>query len=228
MRPLRSSTQILAGCVLLLTTFVSEIASEKDNIVKLTKFNFDNNVERGAWFVKFYAPWCTHCQRLAPIWEKLADEAAAKEWPVKIAEVDCTSSKEVCERVQVKAFPMLLLINDGTLKDKYQGEASVAGFESWLNEQLSMSRRKASSGGHAAKGKDIRKTKGTQEASATTSPLAAIQALASYKLARFPTNSKILNIYIYGAVVLAFLVGLLYAVFQFVEAEESVEREHQE
>ena len=38
----------------------------QDNIVKLTKFNFDDNVKRGAWFVKFYAPWCTHCQRRTP------------------------------------------------------------------------------------------------------------------------------------------------------------------
>merc|ERR1719188_576405 len=120
----------------LIVEHVVEVASEKDNIVKLTKFNFDKNVREGDWFVKFYAPWCTHCQRLAPIWEKLADQAVADDWPVKIAEVDCTSSREVCEKVKVKAFPTLALISGGALKAKYQGEmASVTHFETWLDSQ---------------------------------------------------------------------------------------------
>lgn len=220
MCPLRSSKRILVCCGLLLVSFVTDSACEKDNIVKLTKFNFYNNVERGAWFVKFYAPWCTHCQRLAPIWEKLADHAVSQEWPVKIAEVDCTSSKEVCEKVQVKAFPMLLLINDGTLTDKYQGEASVEGFENWLNGQISMKGSKDFPAAPASKGRDIRAKKDATVQAAVASTYDALQALAVNTLSRFPTNSKILNIYIYGGVVLAFLVGALYVLFQFVELGE--------
>ena len=95
----------------------------EENIVKLTKFNFDENVKKGVWFVKFYAPWCTHCQRLAPIWEKLADQAVSQAWPLKVADVDCTVSKTICEKANIKAFPTLALISEGKLKSKYRGEA---------------------------------------------------------------------------------------------------------
>jgi thiol-disulfide isomerase/thioredoxin len=38
------------------------------------------------YFVKFYAPWCPHCQRLAPLWTRLAMELKNQ---VDVAEVNC-------------------------------------------------------------------------------------------------------------------------------------------
>lgn len=40
-------------------------------VIQLTAKDFDK-VYKGVWLVEFYAPWCGHCQRLAPEYEKAA------------------------------------------------------------------------------------------------------------------------------------------------------------
>lgn len=40
-----------------------------------------------SWFIKFYAPWCGHCKKLAPIWNEVAGELKGE---VKFGNVDAT------------------------------------------------------------------------------------------------------------------------------------------
>ena len=39
------------------------------------------------WFVKFFAPWCGHCKRLAPTWDEFHQKHQSE---VNVAKVDCT------------------------------------------------------------------------------------------------------------------------------------------
>ncbi|XP_026899573.1 protein disulfide-isomerase A2 [Acinonyx jubatus] len=55
-------------------------------------------------FIKFYAPWCTHCKEMAAAWEALAEKYKDHE-DIIIAELDATANE--LEAFPVHGFPTL-------------------------------------------------------------------------------------------------------------------------
>lgn len=92
-------------------------------LVELTDDTFRAVLSQGRHFVKFYAPWCGHCQKLAPVWEDLA-ASLEHEPSLKVVKIDCTANRLVCNEFEVKAYPTLLWIEQGKLVEKYQGGRS--------------------------------------------------------------------------------------------------------
>jgi len=97
----------------------------------LTADNFADSIKDGVWFVKFFAPWCGHCKKLAPTWDELSDKST----DVKIAHVDCTQHQAVCQDHGVRGYPTLLLFKNGGEGEKYQGQRDLSAFTSWLAKQ---------------------------------------------------------------------------------------------
>ncbi|KOX78633.1 Thioredoxin domain-containing protein 5 [Melipona quadrifasciata] len=90
-----------------------------NGLLELTEDTFDKHVSTGYHFVKFYAPWCNHCQILAPVWEELANSLRNDNY-VSISKVDCTQHRSVCGQFDVKGYPTLFWIEDGKkVKFKY-------------------------------------------------------------------------------------------------------------
>ncbi|KAI9783164.1 MAG: hypothetical protein M1816_001486 [Peltula sp. TS41687] len=63
-----------------------------------------------AWFVKFYAPWCHHCQAMAANWAQLGREMKGK---LNIGEVNCDAETRLCKDVRIKGFPTILFFKGG-------------------------------------------------------------------------------------------------------------------
>lgn len=60
-------------------------------------------------FVEFYAPWCGHCQKLAPVWSELAKKVEKQGFAKKgvvVAKMDVTANE--CEE-QITGYPTLIL-----------------------------------------------------------------------------------------------------------------------
>jgi len=96
-----------------------------DNFEHLTQLN--SGATTGDWFIKFYAPWCGHCKRLAPTWEEVATDLKGE---VNVAKVDVTENRALGKQFGVKGFPTLLLFRRGKM-EKYSGARTKEALSEW-------------------------------------------------------------------------------------------------
>lgn len=79
--------------------------------------NFFSTLEQGPAFIKFFAPWCGHCKRLAPTWVQLAAHLKNK---VTVAEVDCDAHSSLCAAQKIQGYPTLVYFSGG-IRSEYTG-----------------------------------------------------------------------------------------------------------
>lgn len=99
-----------------------EIAVAEDGLYQLGVKSFAKHIEKGSHFIKFYAPWCGHCKKMAPTWDELAKEVDDdKTISTTIAKVDCTEHQSVCKEQEVGGYPTLIFFRDGQKVENYRG-----------------------------------------------------------------------------------------------------------
>jgi thioredoxin domain-containing protein 5 len=74
-------------------------------VLLFSQDNFDKTLKEGPAFVKFFAPWCGHCKKLAPVWKQLARHMQFK---VTIAEVNCDEHQALCRTHSIQGYPTLV------------------------------------------------------------------------------------------------------------------------
>ncbi|KAK6941061.1 Thioredoxin domain [Dillenia turbinata] len=107
-----------------------------DDVVVLTEDNFDKEVgqDRGA-LVEFYAPWCGHCKKLAPEYEKLG-ASFKKAKSVLIGKVDCDEHKSLCSKYGVAGYPTIQWFPKGSLEPKkYEGSRTAEALAEFVNNE---------------------------------------------------------------------------------------------
>ncbi|KAL4370257.1 hypothetical protein S83_018368 [Arachis hypogaea] len=123
----------LVAIIMGLFLFQSSFAEEDDAFV-LTQDNFENEVghDRGV-LIKFYAPWCGHCKKLVPEYEKLA-ATFKKSKSVLIAKVDCDADKSICSKYGVSVYPTIKWFPQGSLEPMlYEGAKTAEALVGFVN-----------------------------------------------------------------------------------------------
>ncbi|CAG8451955.1 11807_t:CDS:2 [Diversispora eburnea] len=100
-------------------------------VITLTNSNFDDLIGSGIWFIKFYAPWCGHCKKLAPTWEELGKVLKNK---VNVGEVDCTTTQDLCKRFRIEGYPTLKLFQSADDKIDYKGSRKLQSLQEFAEK----------------------------------------------------------------------------------------------
>jgi len=102
------------------------LADEKD-VVVLRERNFTDVIEENKYvMVEFYAPWCGHCQALAPEYAAAATQLKDDGVDVVLAKVDATKEHQLARHYDVQGFPTILFFVDGEHKP-YNGQRTKWG-----------------------------------------------------------------------------------------------------
>eukprot|EP00732_Lithocolla_globosa_P004579 Lithocolla_globosa_v1_NODE_4305_length_1466_cov_26.164422.p1 type:complete len:449 gc:universal NODE_4305_length_1466_cov_26.164422:1411-65(-) len=111
---------------------------EQGNVVVVTGNTYaDIVLQNKAVFIEFYAPWCGHCKKLAPVWDELGD-ALATNPDIVIAKMDYTENDLPADSpFQIKGFPTLKFFSADNSVVEYEGDRSLEGFLEFVESKIS-------------------------------------------------------------------------------------------
>ncbi|KAK6136217.1 hypothetical protein DH2020_030049 [Rehmannia glutinosa] len=107
---------------------------DESHVVVLKESNFTEFIKKNRFvMVEFYAPWCGHCQALAPEYAAAAEEL--KDEAVALAKVDATEEAELSQKFDVQGFPTVYFFVDGVHKP-YPGQRTKDAIVAWLKKKI--------------------------------------------------------------------------------------------
>lgn len=105
--------------------------------VSLTAESFQTLVTmtQEPWFIKFYAPWCHHCQAMAANWMQLAKAMQGK---LNVGEVNCEAEKRLCKDAHLRGYPTILFFRGGE-RVEYDGLRGIGDFIHYAEKAIDLS-----------------------------------------------------------------------------------------
>ena len=104
-------------------------------IINITKEIFEEQILKASQpvLVDFWAPWCTYCRRIAPAFDKIAEQQEDK---LVFAKVNVDEAPEIAEKYGIDTIPTLLLFKNGEVAGPSVAPDSKAKIETFIQEYL--------------------------------------------------------------------------------------------
>ena len=133
-------------------------------VLSLDFSNFQSTLAEGPVFIKFFAPWCGHCKKLAPGEYSLEfllplllcqsnggqlqpkyhmadfvsvweDIAGHMKGKLTIAQIDCEAQKALCQAQSIEGYPQLFFYSSGK-KVEYIGKRAFEQISAYANKAI--------------------------------------------------------------------------------------------
>ncbi|MBM6916345.1 thioredoxin [Gemmiger formicilis] len=83
--------------------------------------------------VDFWAPWCGYCRRIAPVYEKIAEEYGDR---LAVVKLNIDEAEQVTDEEGVEVIPTLILYKNGKALDSVVNPGSKAAIDQFIREAL--------------------------------------------------------------------------------------------
>lgn len=105
--------------------------------INMNKAQFEQFMqEEQPVLVDYWAPWCVYCRRIAPAYEKIAEEYGDQ---LVIGKVNIDEEPQLAEAEKIEVIPTLVLYRGGKAVDSIVAPDSKAVIERFIKDAMERS-----------------------------------------------------------------------------------------
>ena len=102
--------------------------------INMNKAQFDQFMhEEKPVLVDYWAPWCVYCRRIAPAYEKIAEEYGDQ---LVIGKVNIDEESQLAEAEKIEVIPTLVLYRGGKAVDSIVAPDSKSAIERFIQDAM--------------------------------------------------------------------------------------------
>ena len=102
--------------------------------INMNKAQFEQSMhQEKPVLVDYWAPWCVYCRRIAPAYEKIAEEYGDQ---LVIGKVNIDEESQLAEAEKIEVIPTLVLYRGGKAVDSIVAPDSKAAIERFIQDAI--------------------------------------------------------------------------------------------